>query len=268
MASTVYNFKHYERLSDIASQFSTTIDEIMRVNNVLPPFPVFVSQLPNRITSSGMLIVPVNTNGNQTFESYYHTAEESLGIEFINAEKMKEFEVSNLYNYANLDYFNWVDMRPGRSGKDCYIIVGGTGIAFPCYPDSVSDSNQASYSSVSILGRSEPFQYYTGSGPRTVSTAFQFHTDMCGNVNYVYRIADIIESACYPRYGSAIAATRCHLHIAGNISITGIISSVNTQYSGPIIDNKYAVIDLSFSVTEVTGNPPSQPQIAASGGRR
>ena len=41
---------------------------------------------------------------------------------------MKEFEVSNLYNYANLDYFNWVDMRPGRSGKDCYIIVGGTGL--------------------------------------------------------------------------------------------------------------------------------------------
>ena len=59
MASTVYNFKHYERLSDIASQFSTTIDEIMRINNVLPPFPVFVSQLPSRITSSGMLIVVI-----------------------------------------------------------------------------------------------------------------------------------------------------------------------------------------------------------------
>lgn len=268
MASTAYKYDYLDRLSDVASQFNTTIEEIMRVNNIQPPFPQFIYQLPENVIQGGHIQVPINTNGRQTFETYRETSQNVLGIEYINAKKFEEFGLSNLYNYQNDDYFNWVDFRPGRAGKDCYIIVGGVGIVFPCYPDSVTDSNQASYSSVSILGRSEPFQYYTGSGPRTVSTAFQFHTDMCGDVNYVYKIPDIVESACYPNYGGGIAATKCHLHIAGNISITGIISNVSTQYSGPIIDNKYAVIDLSFSVTEVTGQPPSRGQIASCGGRR
>ena len=51
MASTVYNFKHYEKLSDIASQYNTTIDEIMRINNVLPPFPVFSQMYYNRLVA-------------------------------------------------------------------------------------------------------------------------------------------------------------------------------------------------------------------------
>ena len=153
-------------------------------------------------------------------------------------------------------------------------------IYFPCYPESVSDSNQASYSAESILGRSEPFQYYTGSGPRSVSIKFQMHTDMVDDINYVYTVADRVEACCYPRYGSGIAATKVRLHVGANIDITGIISNVSTDYSGPILDitgntaidsmavPRYAVVDIGFSVTEVTGNPPSYSQISASGGRR
>ena len=100
------------------------------------------------------------------------------------------------------------------------------------------------------------------------------HTDMCSDVGYIYRITKIVESACYPDYGNNIAATRCHLHIVNNIDITGIITNVSTQYSGPIImdepgdQGEYAVIDLSFSVTEVTGTPFSRSQIRSMGGSR
>jgi hypothetical protein len=269
MAYTAYKFKDWERLSDVASQYDTTIDEIMRINNVQPPYPQFISQLPNYVIGNGYLKVPVNTNGNQSFETYWNTAYESLGIEYVNAKKMEEFELSNLYDYKNDRYFdNTFTLMPGRNIPNCWLIVGGYWFAFPCAPESVSDSNQASYSSVNILGRSEPFQYYTGSGPRTVSTAFKMHTDMCSNVQYVYHITRIVESACYPEYGNNIAATRCHLHLVDNIDITGIITNVSTQYSGPIIDDKYAVIDLSFSVTEVTGTPFSRSQIRSMGGVR
>jgi hypothetical protein len=274
MAYTEYKFKQWERLSDVASQYDTTIDEIMRINNVQPPYPQLISQLPDYVIWNGYLTVPVNTNGNQSFETYWNTAYNSLGIEYVNAKKMEEFELSNLYNYRNEDYFFNNTRMPGRNVPCCWITVGGVGFVFPCAPESVSDSNQASYSSVNILGRSEPFQYYTGSGPRTVSTAFKMHTDMCDDVSYIYKITKIVESACYPDYGNNIAATRCHLHLVNNIDITGIITSVNTQYSGPIImdepwdEGEYAVIDLSFSVTEVTGTPFSRSQIRNMGGVR
>lgn len=272
MAYTVYKFKDWERLADVASQYDTTIDEIMRINNVQPPYPQFISQLPDYIIWDGTLTVPVNTNGNQSFETYWNTAYESLGIEYVNAKKMEEFQLSNLYDYKNEDYFFNYNRMPGRNVPYCWLSVGDppnrSGFVFPCAPESVSDSNQASYSSVNILGRSEPFQYYTGSGPRTVSVAFKMHTDMCSDVGYVYRITKIVESACYPDYGNNIAATRCHLHLVDNIDITGIITNVSTQYSGPIIDDMYAVIDLSFSVTEVTGTPFSRSQIRSMGGSR
>lgn len=267
MASVAYKFENNEKLTDVASAYNITVEELMRINNIQPPFPTYVRQLPETVIKDDTIQVPLNANGGQSFETYWSNVDKNLGLNFLDVDVMQEFEVANVYHYDVRSTYR-EDIRPGRSRKDCYIIVGGTTAFFPCYPTSLSDSNQASYSSVSILGRSEPFQYYTGSGPRTVSVSFQFHSDMCEDVNYVYRITHLIESACYPDYESNIAATKCRLNIGHNTAITGIISNVNTSYSGPIIDDKFAVIDISFSVTEVTGNPPSRGLIVQIGGMR
>ena len=270
MASMDYEFHNNEKVADVASQFNTTVDTIMRLNNVQPPYPKYIRDLPHEVIKNGTIELPYVANGRQTFESYYNTASEVLGVNYVDVNALEEtllYNSSNRY-YSSTDFIN-TDISPGRSHKDCYIQTSNGGFKwFPCYPESVSDSNSASYSAVNILGRSEPFQYYTGSGPRTVSVKFQMHTDMCNDVNYIYSIADLVEACCYPNYGNGVAATRVTLHVAGNITITGIIPSVSTDYSGPIIDGKYAVVDLSFSVTEVTGNPPSYASIAARGGRR
>lgn len=114
------------------------------------------------------------------------------------------------------------------------------------------------------------------------------HVDMVDNVrdpnsNYIYRLVAAIESACYPNYGGSIAATPVTLQVANNIKIRGIISSVNTTYDGPLLDMtdtdirsiendmiypKYAMVDVSFSVTEVTGNSWSRADICSLGGWR
>lgn len=268
MAYVDYKYRPTDKIADVASQFNTTVEEIMRINNVQPPYPTYVAQLPSNVIANGFLRTPFITNGHQSFETYFNTALKTLGASYEDVNSLDSFIMLNMANYSGIDYFADWDVRPGRSAKDCYIVVNGIGMWFPCYPESVSDSNSASYSSENILGRSEPFQYYTGSGPRTVSVDFEMHTDMCGDVNYVYKITDLVESACYPNYGGAIAASRVIFHCSNNITIRGIISNVSTKYSGPIIDNKYAVINLSFSVTEVTGDPPSTGQIASIGGRR
>ena len=274
MAYVAYKYRQGDKLADVASQFNTTIEEIMKVNNIQPPYPTYVQQLPQEVIGNGFLKTPFITNGHQSFETYFNTAMQTLGAEYENSDSLEDFILLNRSEYSGIDFFSNQDFRPGRSYKDCYISYNLAGTpywstwGFPCYPESVSDSNSASYSAETILGRSEPFQYYTGSGPRTVNVAFQMHTDMCADVNYVYNLTSLVESFCYPNYNGTIAATKVLFHCSNNITIQGVITNVGTKYSGPIIDNKYAVIDLDFSITEVTGNPKSRAQIASMGGNR
>lgn len=287
MASMAYEFRQHEKIADVASQFNTTVDTIMKLNNVQPPYPKYIEDLPSDVIENGTIELPYVANGRQTFESYYNTAAETIGVEYENVENLNEtllLNASDRYLSAKNFGGSGTDVRPtGRSVIDCFLhIHNGVGetILFPCYPESVGDQNQASYSAVNILGRSEPFQYYTGSGPRTISVKFQMHVDM-DSVDDIYQIASAVESCCYPNYGSGISAIKVTFQVGNSVRITGIITSVSTDYSGPILDMdpnsqnagamhdpKYAVIDLSFSITEVTGNPPSHAEIFSKGGRR
>lgn len=286
MASMDYDFQDYEKIADVASEFNTTVDEIMRINNVLPPYPTYVRDLPQEVIENGTIKLPFVTNGRQTFENYYNTAAETLGVEYETAAVCEEETLRNYTaRYYSRQEFGDVDVRPGKNLPMCYIIIDGRQWTFPCYPESVSDSNTANYNAVSILGRSEPFQYYTGSGPRTVSVKFDMHAEMMREMydpdtTYVYRLVSAIEAACYPNYGSGIAAPAVTFVVANNIQIRGIISSVNTDYDGPILDMgdtnnanpmsmpKYAKVGISFSVTEVTGTPFSKAEITRNGGWR
>lgn len=281
-----YDFQQTEKIADVASEFNTTVEEIMRVNNVSPPFPTYIRDLPRDVIENGTIKMPYVTNGRQTFENYYNTASQTLGIEY---ETAQEYEEETLRNYTARYYsskdFNDANIKPGKYLPACYIIIAGKQWTFPGYPESVSDSNVANYSPTSILGRSEPFQYYTGSGPRTVSVDFEMHAEMMPegydtNLDYIYRLVSAIESACYPNYGSGIAATYVEFVVANNIRIRGIVSNVSTKYSGVILDMgdadtsnpisypKYSSVNISFSVTEVTGTPFSQAQVATLGGYR
>lgn len=287
MASMDYKFTESEKFSDIAEQYGTTVDAIMRLNGITPPYPTYIRDLPvEKVQSFKSIIkVPCVTNGRDSFESYYKRAYDTIGVKYRSADELirisNELAAKSAVGSVNLS--GHADITPGRSSKECYITIHRNGYQrtmwFPCYPESVSDSNVANYSAQNILGRSEPFQYYTGSGPRTVNVSFEMHCEMCDDINYVYELVDEVQSACYPNYSSAVAATKVTFHVAHNININGIIPSVDTEFSGPILNTlidpysqtpypRYAVVKLSFSVIEVTGNAFSSSNIATFGGRR
>ena len=161
--------------------------------------------------------------------------------------------------------------------KKCFIKIDGTEYYFPCYPEKFTDTRQANYTSQNPLGRSEPFQIYQNSGPRTVSVSFRMHREMLNDdilaskQNHIDILVCAIQSATYPMaYGSHIPP-RVQLVLGDSCSITGVIEgSVSAEWGETIVESylddsrlsdprlgeeRYQVVDLSFSVTEVTGNP-------------
>ena len=142
----------------------------------------------------------------------------------------------------------------------------------PCYPEEVSDTTTVNYTSQNVLGRSEPYQAYNNSGPRTITFSFKMHREMTGNVAEIENIVRYVESAVYPNYNednSSVAAVNASVKIGNTIYIEGIMSNEVTNWSGPIgPDKKYNVVNISFTITEVTGNPKTSKYVSEKGGFR
>lgn len=160
-------------------------------------------------------------------------------------------------------------------------------ILLPVYPEQVSDSMQAHYSSSTPLARSAPIFAYSYSGPRTMTISLTLHrdlmwdlneqaasstgralnlsefsglTDLNGNLNagddYVDAMIKLLQSIAMPRYRSSdklIDPPMVALRLGNEIFIKGIVDGgVAVNYKTPILDNnKYAVAEVSFTITEV-----------------
>lgn len=138
----------------------------------------------------------------------------------------------------------------------------------PQWPDNISDSISASFSSTNILGRSAPIYTYSNSGPRTVSFNFKLHRDMMTNINItpnsfglennsqiVEELVRTIQTVALPKYTQVTKVINppiVAVRIGDEIYVKGVVKGgVSINYSGPIIDNKYSVCDISFSVEEM-----------------
>lgn len=129
---------------------------------------------------------------------------------------------------------------------------------FPVYPEEVSDSIKANYSQMpDLIYQYEPWQLYTGSGPRSNTYKFTFHRDMWtgdhrdGGANRLIRFC---QANCYPKYkGSSVQTSIVTLYVSGKNLITGVLESVDVDWSGPLgLDGWYLVCDLSLTITEVS----------------
>ena len=299
MAYVDYNFDSNEKLSDVATQFNTTVDDIMKLNNVQPPFPKYVRDLPTNVIENNVIKLPYVLNGKSTYEDFYNTAQNNVGVTYENTNVLTKSLRINRTNITQAKKSVYVPAGVKHTCPDCFITIdyqgsgSGTTWHFPCYPESVSDSNQASYNGISLLGSPEPIQMYSHSGPRSVSVSFTMHSDMCNDVsasfandiNYIYSLTAAIEGCCYAK-NEGVSAVRVVLTIGKNIHICGIISNVSTTYSGPLLDRtgtanadgsrnstknfmRYAVVTLSFSVTEVMGGgAPDFNYVTRQGGYR
>lgn len=136
--------------------------------------------------------------------------------------------------------------------------IGDDSVDFPVYPEEISDSRNANYTTMpDLLYQYEPWQLYNSSGPRTNTYLFHFHRDMWtgdhrdGKANELIRYC---EANCYPAFnGSAVNVPTVTLYIAGSPLIHGVMTQVDTRWDGPIgLDGYYLNCELSITITEVS----------------
>lgn len=252
MAYLVYEYSPNETFDEIAHSFGITTFELMRINNIGPPYPSTPSDLPN---SSGTLTVPDILTGNESTEN----GKVYLRRNNIARNEPQRRPQNDLYLGAysgvgaNVQKKCWMRIE-GFSG-----LAGPSGdiIYFPCFPEDYSDSCSPNFSELNPIGRSEPFQIYQNTGAREVSVSFTMHKEMVhvGGLP-IKLIVDAVRATAYPLGTDSIVPT-VTLCIGNEVEITGVIRSApGVRWYGPINKfDRYSMVDLNFTVTECTGNP-------------
>ena len=150
--------------------------------------------------------------------------------------------------------------------KENYIIFHHTGkkIIIPVDPETLQDSMSANFASSTPLSRSAPIYSYQNSGPRSVQVSFTLHRDLCKEYNQdtedaVEDLITNLDQMVLPDYnsvGKIVNPPVVSLKIRDEVFIKGIVTNVSHTYNLPIINyngkDKYAVVNLSFSVNEIT----------------
>lgn len=134
-------------------------------------------------------------------------------------------------------------------------------VEFPVYPEVYDDERHANYDTMpDLLYQYEPWQVYKSSGPRNISYTFKMHRDMWtgdhkdGKCNELIRFC---QAQCYPYFnGATVHTSTVALYVAGKTLISGIMTSVKTNYSGPIGHDGFPLyVELVLSITEVSEEP-------------
>jgi hypothetical protein len=158
---------------------------------------------------------------------------------------------------------------------DCYLYISHLDEEhqywmLPGYPEKVTDKMDSSFQANSALGRSAPVYTFSNSGPRTVQINLSFHRDMFEEINRFLHPNDesktgddmaeqfihAIQAIAVPKYNlsnKAIEQPLVAIRLGREVFIKGIVSGgVSVTYGKPILSNeKYAIIDISFTVSEV-----------------
>lgn len=154
---------------------------------------------------------------------------------------------------------------------DCYIYISHLDEGYqywmlPGYPDKVTDHMQSEFAANSALGRSAPVYTFSNSGPRSIQINLSFHRDMFDEMpsNVVPRDGEdkadsfirAIQAIAVPKYNlsnKAIEPPLVAIRLGKEVFIKGIVSGgISVTYGKPILVNeKYATVEISFTVSEV-----------------
>lgn len=149
-------------------------------------------------------------------------------------------------------------------------------IIIPMFPESISDSMKAEFSSTKALARTAPLFSYQNSGPRTFTIALTVHRDLINEMNdpehlqkqhldatqqqdYLDQLVKGIQAIALPKYSSAnkmVDPPMIAVRFGSELFCKGIVEGgVTVNYKPPIIGDyetgRYAVADISFTVTEI-----------------
>jgi hypothetical protein len=245
MAYVEYKYNEIETLFDIANAYGITVSELARINNIVEPFnprPHYIDYL------NGIILVPDIYTGGESYENE-------------DRQDVKKVQLESIPQNRSVGFTGEIGWN---SQRKCYIDIDDAGkIFFPCFPESFTDTRQSNVTSQNPLGRSEPFQIYQNSGPRTVSVSFRMHREM-NHVTDIESVVKAVQSATYPM-GWEQTLPKVKLVLGNSCSIKGIIAgTVTSNWSETINpDDQYNVVTLDFSVTECTGTPKLASQIRA-----
>lgn len=156
---------------------------------------------------------------------------------------------------------------------DCYIYISHLDLPeeskywqLPGYPDEITDQMNSTFSENSALGRTAPVYTYSSSGPRTVNLSLNFHRDMFDEMvsNVTPRDGEdkaesfihALQAIAVPKYNlsnKAIEPPLVAVRLGHEVFIKGIVNGgISVTYGKPILVNeKYATVKVSFSITEV-----------------
>ena len=165
---------------------------------------------------------------------------------------------------ANNDIFN-------RILPDCYLYISHLDEGFqywqlPGYPEKVTDQMQSNFTPNTALGRSAPVYTFSNSGPRSITINLSFHRDMFEEMpsNVIPKDTEdksesfihALQAIAVPKYNlsnKAVEPPLVAIRLGREVFIKGVVTSgISVTYGKPILVNeKYAVIEISFTVSEV-----------------
>jgi hypothetical protein len=172
---------------------------------------------------------------------------------------------------ADREFGNSSHSIDNRILPDCYIYISHLDEGYqywqlPGYPDKVTDQMSSLFQENSALGRSAPVYTFSHSGPRTIQINLSFHRDMFEEMPSNVPVPDeedkaenfihALQSIAVPKYNlsnKAIEPPLVAIRLGREVFIKGIVSGgVTVTYGKPILSNeKYAIVDISFTVSEV-----------------
>lgn len=211
---------------------------------------------------------PIDRTTYRKAMNYLHNDEDIDPVIFNSySDRQSSTEVRRITQAATV--YQWFKIPWGEI--TLYSSIADTAVEFPVYPEEYADERQANYDTMpDMLYQYEPWQVYKSSGPRNNTYTFKFHRDMWsgdhrdGKANELIRFC---EANCYPQYsGSVVNTAKVTLYISGKAIITGIMTSVKVNYSGPIgLDNMPLYVEMSLTIIEVSDEPLNYESVMRKG---
>lgn len=175
--------------------------------------------------------VELNVNGNSDSQGY------------INPTVNRELYNMSSECFLRVQHNGW--SRKDEKGRDIIFPL-------PCYPDQISESQSASWSQSSPLGRSSPISTYTGTGYRTFGLNFRLHREMCnGNEAYIDEVLVELRRTVFPYYIEKGLQPPVTTFQFGQFRCKGYVESVSFSWMKPIIDGYYQCCDVSVNFVDV-----------------
>ena len=182
----------------------------------------------------------------------------------------EKWECYMIVKYGRNNQFGLTD------GKDQYLIE------LPLYPDQVTESISAQWSSQKVLGRSSPVSAYANTDLKTVSFSLDLHRDFLtgsfshntdtllraggslqnqaagkqkqtnkgpfGTRTWYTNANKMLQIACYPQYTSKGLIPPTTYFVFGQMILKGYVTSYQTEWKKPILNTFYGWNSVSITM--------------------